>query len=202
MPGRKLAASSNELTLLSLDSGKAGTATFRVGKDLVWPVGGERITLRTSGGTGTTLMGHTRADSSGRCFATRWFTLFGLPVVPLERYLVTRGKHTYVRGGTGSVASTAYAIHGQSRLRAGEIVRTVAFCWLLVPVLSLGPGIALFLALSASTVSDGVKALSLVGAVVWAVVGSQFLIHGLMDRYRKRWAPRRAAEWGRRPPGY
>src|SRR5256885_1083236 len=81
--------------------------------------------LSTFNGFGTTMLGRTRTDAEGNCFATRWLTLL-MPVWPLGRYYIRPGEETSsgsMMRGTSS-HTTAYVFFGQAELRASEVVRT------------------------------------------------------------------------------
>ncbi|MFJ5925008.1 hypothetical protein ACIQF6_20625 [Kitasatospora sp. NPDC092948] len=96
--------------------------------------------LGTFNGFGRTMLGKTRVDADGACFATRWFTMVMLPIWPLGRYYLKEGETVHVDGRRGASSSTTeYAFLGQAELRGSEILRTYLFCWVVVPVVILGP---------------------------------------------------------------
>ena len=158
--------------------------------------GGQGLRLGTGNGFGRTMMGLTRVDESGRCFATRWFTVFGLPVVPLDRYYLKEAGMTVAARGAGTVTTTKYEIFGTAALRGSEIIRTYLYCWLFAPLLGVGP--VLLLLSDADGLADelpgGVLTLIVLFILLLAVsVTLVVVIHGF---YRKRWAPLREPEWG------
>ncbi len=48
--------------------------------------------MKTYQGTGTMLYGKKNIDSDGSYIATKWFTFFLIPVIPLTTYRVWEGK--------------------------------------------------------------------------------------------------------------
>jgi hypothetical protein len=164
--------------------------------DDVWPVRhGEVRALSSFNGIGFTLRGFTRTDPSGRCFATRWLVVLLLPVVPLQRYYVTQGATTPTAPGW----STHYRFHGRSRLRAGEILRTYVFCWLVAPAIVLVP-IILWLT-HADQIADATSFWLVLGVFIVLVLGGVALVVWLVSVYRQRWAPLRTVRWVDAPPG-
>ncbi|GAA3020241.1 hypothetical protein GCM10010519_56820 [Streptomyces lactacystinicus] len=96
--------------------------------------------LGTVNGFGRTMLGKTRVDAQGACFATRWFTVLMLPIRPLGRYYVKEGETVDVPGrGGASTTTTEYVFLGEAELRASEVIRTYLFCWLVVPLVVAGP---------------------------------------------------------------
>lgn len=108
--------------------------------DDVWPMPPKGPgSLYSFNGIGFDLRGKTRTDAHNRCFATRWFTLVGLPVLPLGRYYITE------RGATSSHGqhTATYEFHGKSRLRIAEVLQMYLFCWVVIPVVVLLPAFLL-----------------------------------------------------------
>ncbi|MDW6061966.1 hypothetical protein SAZ11_33025 [Streptomyces sp. FXJ1.4098] len=160
----------------------------------VWPIrSGELKHLGSLSGIGFGLKGFTRADESGRCFATRWFMFIYLPVIPRQRYYLTEGEVTH----EVSRITTRYALHGQSHLRAGEILRTYAFGWLVCPVVLGVP----LLPLLAYANQDAPSLWVMVGGFLGCVVASSAVLALLHTTYRKRLAPLRHARWIAERPG-
>lgn len=138
------------------------------------------------GGIGFGLKGFTRVDATGYCFATRWFMLFNLPIVPLGRYYL---RELGLRPGSNHLETTTkYEIAGTAELHPGEILRTYAYSWLgtaavIVPLLA-------FLA----AVGDDAGLVTLAAIVLWPMLGIFISVMALMH-YRKRWAPEREVFW-------
>ncbi len=79
--------------------------------------------LRRVNGCGITLLiDHGKADRNSCHYATRWFTLFFLPIVPLGRY--------YVR----KVGTMSYQIFASMPLSTREIIWTYLLYWIVFPV--------------------------------------------------------------------
>ncbi len=96
--------------------------------------------LGTVNGFGRTMLGKTRPDAQGACFATHWFTMLMLPIRPLGRYYVKEGETVDVSGRHGSSTSTTqYVFLGRAELRMSEVIRTYLFCWLVAPLVIAGP---------------------------------------------------------------
>lgn len=181
----------------------AGIDTIPSMPDAVWPAAQPRPTASRNG-FGRELMGFTRADESGHRFATCWVVAFGLPIVPVSRCYLSeqRAVGPPVRGFRLRSA-TRYRIEGESRRRVSEILRTYAFCWLLVPAVVIVP--VLVLLSQADRIVDvrdggatGPK-LALVAAFVLLVTGSILALSAALALYRSRWAPVRTVEWVERP---
>ncbi|MQA80601.1 MAG: hypothetical protein GEV10_19340 [Streptosporangiales bacterium] len=93
--------------------------------DEVWPLPeSDRVRMGTFNGFGLQLKGFTRADRSGRCFATRWLVFCYVPIVPMDRFYLREGPTSDYNAGLYSRTTTGYSIDGESRLRAGEVLRT------------------------------------------------------------------------------
>lgn len=150
---------------------------------------GHRPLLYTYNVLGTTLLQSTRPDSSGRFFATRWAVVL-LPVVPLGRYYVWRGRTTTSGGMFTSQSNTDYTLVGRSRLRAPEILRVYLLCWLAVPVLFVGPILGAVL----WNPDAGSDTAYMAGAMGTSLVLTSLLLVGFLV-YRARWRPIRQARW-------
>lgn len=173
--------------------------------DDVWPLArGERVPLRSYNGIGFGFKGFTRTDADGRCFATLWFTVLGLPLIPLSRYYVAEQGTSFYSIGTYSRTTTRYVIYGRSRLHAEEILRTYVFQWVLGPAFVLVP-IILWLShadeISGETTdsTSGWRISLLIGVFVIWLIGSIIALSFLTTTYRHRWAPLRKARMVRRP---
>jgi hypothetical protein len=140
-------------------------------------------------------MGLTRADESGRCFATRWVTALGLPLIPLGRYYLKEAGMSLTSQGLGSTTTTRYEIFGVSPLRISEIIRTYLYCWLFVPALGAGP--SLLLLADADDVAEVLPG-GIIGVIVlfaMMLIASVMLVVVIHGYYREHWAPLREPEW-------
>jgi hypothetical protein len=159
-------------------------------RDDVWPISAEHPgprSLRSSNGIGYDLKGFTRPDARGYRFATHWFMIIGLPLVPLGRYYL-RDLGLDAARSDHVVTTTRYDIAGRSRIRAAEVARTYAFGWLM-PVVVLLPLLALF-----TWVDDLPVWIPLAAVVVWPIVAITVTVFVLMH-YRDHWAPLRQPRW-------
>lgn len=124
-------------------------------------------------------------------FATRYFSIVGLPIVPLGRFYLRETEKLFSMQGAVSRETTRYAIAGRSRIRVGEVLRTYLFCWLLGPAIVLVP-IGLLLG-NADEISQSIGFWWVFGGFIFWLFASIFLLVFLMGAYRKRWAPLREA---------
>lgn len=157
----------------------------------VWPISARNPgpgSLYSLNGIGFGLKGFTRTDASGYFFATRWFMIIGLPIVPLGRYYVRQARMT-PKDIAGNV--TRYDVAGTARLHPGEILRTYAFCWL-TPLIGILPLIALL-----ERADDFSVWISITAVAVWPTTVIVLCVW-LLLHYRKHWAPLREVRW-RRP---
>lgn len=90
----------------------------------------------TINGTGTTFLGVSAPEEDGVSFATLWLTFFYLPVFPLRRQRVIFLEHK----GSGF----SFAHLGDVPLDWASVVRTYAYCWLLIPLLAATPAVPVF----------------------------------------------------------
>lgn len=58
--------------------------------------------MSTLNGIGTTYLGYSHRNRDGSHFATKWFVLWGLSVIPLGRYRLTVGDTVLTPMGNGS----------------------------------------------------------------------------------------------------
>jgi hypothetical protein len=160
--------------------------------DEVWPWGpDERVRLSSFNGIGFDLKGFTRKDASGRCFATRYFTIVYMPVIPLDRFYLEETSVQYQNLGLSSNTLTKYRITGWSRFRAGEILRTYLFNWIIGPGVVLVP-ILLWLG-HADQLSERIGIGWVIGGFVAWLIGSIAAVVFTLTIYRERWAPLREA---------
>ena len=87
--------------------------------------------MSTLNGIGTTLLGISPQNEQSEATATRWFTFFYLPIVPLKRYTVRFLPHK----GSGF----SYYILANEPLNWREVVLTYLYGWLLMPLLIFWP---------------------------------------------------------------
>jgi hypothetical protein len=111
--------------------------------------------MRTLNGIGTMLYGW-RHQTDGTAFATKWFVLGYVPLIPLRRYhlrVVTdlRKKESFIQTETEGflagtpVQKTHYEIHRDLALSPRDILRTLGRTYLLGPVLMLWPALLMAL---------------------------------------------------------
>ncbi|MFE7531209.1 hypothetical protein ACFU7Y_36690 [Kitasatospora sp. NPDC057542] len=154
--------------------------------------------LGTFNGFGRTMLGKTRVDAAGACFATRWFTMLMLPIRPLGRYYVKEGETVSVSGRAGaSTDTTEYVFLGEAELRASEVIRTYLFCWVVVPLVVAGP-VTLF-GINADAFSRAHPVWFLVLLLGLPVVGI-IALAWLLVLNEKFLAPLRVPEWGEARP--
>ena len=157
----------------------------------VWPLpaSARKMSLRSVNGIGFEMKGFTRADSSGRYFGTRWFTIIGLPVVPRHRFYLCKESSSTASRGNSSSTTTRYSISGQAHLRGSEILRTYVFCWL------FGPAVVIVPIVLAVLLGDVVPVGVIVGFVLVWMIAAIFLLVILLDKYHKKWGPVRSVRW-------
>jgi hypothetical protein len=164
--------------------------------DEVWPVPAADRLLTFDGynGFGFMLRGFTRLDGEDRCFATCWSNFAGLPVRPTERYYLSEKGFSSVNAEWMRV----YGLHGRSRLRRIEVLRTYAYCWLVAPAIVLLPSTAAIVL--AVHVSDALSACLLIGGLFcWPSAGVIINIR-LLTAFRTRWTQARDVRWVDAPP--
>lgn len=145
--------------------------------------------MSTFNGIGTELKGFTRPDASGMHFGTRYFVVFGLPVIPLGRYYLRQTSMSAQAMNT----TTRYAIAGRSRLRFSEVLKTYLFCWIYGPAVVLIP--ILLLLSNADAVSDKVGFGWVIGGFAFWLLASIAFLVTLLAFYRDNWAPIRQVRW-------
>lgn len=169
--------------------------------DEVWPHDpNEWLPLSSFNGIGFTFRGSTRPDESGRYFATRWFVLLGLPLAPMDRFYLRKASTETVALGY----KDRYVVDGESRLNAGEVLRTYLFGWIGGPAVIVLPTLALFYPLYQFLQSIAPDAawvvLVMIGVFVVGLTCSGLLLGVLIANYRKKWAPLRTVRWVEAPP--
>jgi len=164
--------------------------------DPVWPTH-RPSRMSSRNGFGLELKGFTRPDAAGRCFATCWIVVFGLPVVPLSRLYLKERSYTVRTKGILFSATARYEVDGESRLRRAELARTYAFCWLIGPAAVIVPILLLLANAERMVGEDGstVSTLLLVGTFLFLLIASVTALSVILTHYRARWAPLRTAVW-------
>ncbi len=82
-------------------------------------------------GIGLGFAGVSTPDREGNCTATKWFTVFYLPVIPLSRHKI---KPIEFRGN-----SMSYQILSNENMNFREVLTTYFYGWILFPALILIP---------------------------------------------------------------
>ncbi|HEY8544775.1 MAG TPA: hypothetical protein VIL36_06995 [Acidimicrobiales bacterium] len=141
--------------------------------------------LKTFNGFGFTMRSHTSKDPLGRQFATRWFTVFGLPLIPLERYLIEEVGADFSSYGIGSTFSERFLVHGVTSLHPLEVLGSYVWSWVIGPAFVVLPFIQ-------STYwfdnhDDGASTwwllTMLAGVILWPVVSLVILV--LLSQWRR-----------------
>jgi hypothetical protein len=90
--------------------------------------------MSTFNGIGTKLLGFSKVDEYGCCYATKWFTIFFLPIIPLERIRIKRDtENKYV---------FKYHILEQGKNPDWKnILSTYLYGWVLFPLFIFTPDI-------------------------------------------------------------
>jgi hypothetical protein len=130
------------------------------------------------------MRGHTSKDPAGLQFATRWFTLFGFPLIPLGRYLIEDQGLTTSDIGVALSVTERFAVHGVSTLRPLEVLGTLVWSWLVAPAVVALPfiqAIELFDA-NDNDASTWWLLVMLAGVVTWPVVGIVILVFAVQWR--------------------
>lgn len=161
-------------------------------RDAVWPVSADHPgpeNWSSCNGIGYDLKGFTRVDATGYHFATLWFAIIGLPILPFGRYYLREsGFDLGANYGVSGQTRTRYDIAGTARLRFSEILRTYAFCWL-TPAAAIWPLIALL-----ERADDFPVWVPITAVVVWPTTAIVLAVAAL-TYYRKKWAPLREVRW-------
>ena len=129
-------------------------------------------------GIGTMWLGASGREGN-ECYATLWFTVLFAPMIPIRRARLQLLPH--------HGAGFSYRELEKTPLAGREILSTLMFSWLLIPVLALGP---LILAISevqrALGIPESFQMPMIIGAIVWLVV----LVWKLADWHENRFHPR------------
>jgi hypothetical protein len=90
--------------------------------------------MSTIQGIGIKLMGFSKVDEFGCCYATKWFTTFYLPIIPLERIKIKRD--------TENPRIFQYSILEQGKSPdLKNILSTYLFGWILIPLFIFTPAV-------------------------------------------------------------
>lgn len=120
-----------------------------------------RKTFYSINGCGTTLLDY-RALADGTYAATRWVTVFGLPIVPLSGYVIEPTSQEYEHGG----ATSKFTILNKIPLAIDRVLRTYLLAAVGVLPLLLG-------ALNSSwvnrTLGGGLAFLAMIASFVWLI---------------------------------
>ena len=131
-------------------------------------------------GIGTTWLGQTGRQGD-ECYATEWFTLLFAPLVPIKRCRLKLLPH---HRGTGF----SYRELERTPLVGREILGTLAFSWLLVPLLLIGPLAFCMPELQeALGIPKSLQTPMIIGALIWFVV----FLWKLADYHENRYRPKK-----------
>ncbi|MFI5301068.1 MAG: hypothetical protein ACHREM_23540 [Polyangiales bacterium] len=115
-------------------------------------------------GIGTTYLGFTTRDEQDRVHATLWFTFIFAPVIPLAP------RHLQLLPHSGWGFSVQ--VLNKTPLVAREVLTTLLFGWILVPVAVFTPGVITIREVRQSigipdSFEDGMMVLSILWMIVW-----------------------------------
>lgn len=115
-------------------------------------------------GIGTTYLGFGDRDDRDRAYATLWFTFLFAPLVPLARHHLQLLPH---QGAGFSVQ-----VIEQTPLVAKEVVRTLLFGWLLIPLALFTPCVVTIREVRQSIgIPDSFEDPMMGVSIVWVLVG-------------------------------
>ena len=129
-------------------------------------------------GIGTTLLGISKPDGEGISTATKWFTFVFLPIFPIRRMRVRFLPHK----GSGF----SYQIISNERLVLAELLKTLLYCWVLIPLIGFAPLIfALKEIWTALGLPKSLQIPYIIAGVIWVGV----IIWKTADRHEERCRP-------------
>jgi hypothetical protein len=129
-------------------------------------------------GIGTMWLGASGRDGN-ECYATLWFTFIFGPLIPIRRARLGLLPH--------QGAGFSYRELERTSLNGREILSTLLFSWLLVPVCLFAPTvIAIAEVRRAAGIPDSWETPLIVAAIVWMVVA----VWKLADWHENRFHPR------------
>lgn len=112
------------------------------------------------------MLGFTRKSTDGTHCAGEWVVALYAPLFPLRRYRLRIEEHSMDWTAGGTVTSRKYTILERTRLKPAEVLLTYLACWVLCPVVVLGPPALVFVGGLALGLPDN----DLVGWVLFAIV--------------------------------
>lgn len=113
-------------------------------------------------GFGTTYLGATRPDETGRSYATVWYTFFFFPVFPISRHLV---KYA----GKG-----AYQVYNKTAPVLKEVLLIYLLGWIIFPLIIFAPSIPALLLWPGVTLAQGFGSIWLIGSFAVITVLAKF----------------------------
>ncbi len=129
-------------------------------------------------GIGTTLLGISKPDEEGISTATNWFTFVFLPIFPIGRMRVKFLPHT----GSGF----SYQIISNEKLVLAEMLKTLLYCWVLIPLVGFAPLILAFKEVwTAFGLPQSVQIAYIIVCVIWVGI----VIWKTADRHEERCRP-------------
>lgn len=132
-------------------------------------------------GIGTMFLGISPPAPDGSCTATVWFTLFFLPLIPLRR---ERIRFVEQQGSGFSYQHVRREPHSPR-----EILRTLLFCWFLIPAFAATP---LVFAAKPIWVALGVPTAVHIVYIVLCCLWILFVTLSVVRRHEARCRPPRA----------
>lgn len=129
-------------------------------------------------GIGTTLLGISKPDEEGTSTATNWFTFLFLPLYPVRRMRVRFLPHK----GSGY----SYQIVSNEKLVLSEMLKTLLYCWFLIPLFAFAPLIFAFKEVwTALGLPQSLQIAYIIVCVIWVGV----VIWKTADRHEARCRP-------------
>lgn len=114
-------------------------------------------------GVGTTLLGVSEAAPDGTKTATVWFTFLFLPIIPLRRLRVA----FVPQEGSGF----AFVEVERTQLSVPEILQTLLFCYIVIPVVAVVPALPAFKEIGrALGIPDSWRTTMIVIAIIWVAI--------------------------------
>lgn len=145
-------------------------------------------------GTGVRFYGYADRGPGGDVVATKWFSLFYLPLLPLRRLRIRPTR--YARAGASDME---FEVLAEERPRLREVLATYAWCWVGLPVAFGGPFVAASVA-SARGLLPPARGLLHAGLTEYIFLASCLYVAVLAIALR-RWDQRRAFPVNKRSAG-
>src|SRR5436305_8458943 len=95
--------------------------------------------MSTYQGCGTNYLGFSARDSKGCNYATKWFVLFNLPIIPFARYYLEIGDVTSSSLGATFSTTRYYTIYHKTRINFLEILATYFYIYIVLPLCAFVP---------------------------------------------------------------